>query len=329
MITITPIIMTGVFAETADDFIEFKRAQGYKYYSEAKVLRRFCGFSDKYQLDRPMLTKELVEDWIAPQEGEAKKSRMHRITCVNQFGKYLGGLGYEVCATPRQSHWDSSSFTPYIFTHDEIAKIFEVSDNICPKPQSRLMHKAYPVLIRLLYCCGLRVSEAVHLRCGDVDMEEGILTLRDTKGGRDRLIPLSESLSDMFREHRSNAIPWATDEDYFFMSRDRSVLSPNTVYARFRTILWDSGIPYRGKGYGPRLHDLRHTFAVHTLQKWVEKGEDLTSMLPVLSVYMGHKSFRATSRYLRLTSEVYPEVINQVESTCGYVIPGGDIHEAN
>jgi integrase len=87
--------------------------------------------------------------------------------------------------------------------------------------------------------------------------------------------------------------------------------------------MWDAGIPYGGKGNGPRLHDLRHTFAVHTLQQWVKQGEDLTAMLPVLSVFMGHKSMRSTSQYLRLTAEVYPDVVRQVEETCAYVIPGG------
>lgn len=114
------------------------------------------------------------------------------------------------------------------------------------------------------------------------------------------------------------------DGDYFFMAPDRTMLSPNTVYGRFRRLLWDGGIPYGGKGNGPRLHDLRHTFAVHTLQKWVQSGEDLTAMLPVLSVYMGHKSFRATAQYLRLTAEVYPDVVKQVEKTCAFIIPGGE-----
>ena len=325
MITITPITMTGIFAELADNFLEFKRAQGYKYYSEAKVLSRFCRFAENYSLEKPAITKELVADWTSPREGEAKKSRMHRVTCANQFGKYLEELGYEVCVIPSQSRWDANSFTPYIFTHEEIESLFKASDNVRPKPQSRQMHKALPVLMRLLYGCGLRVSEAVGLRCRDVDLEDGILTVREAKPGRDRLIPLSQSLWEVFREYRENVIPRATDDDYFFMAPDRSILSPNTVYGRFRRILWDGGIPYKGKGNGPRLHDLRHTFAVHTLQKWVETGEDLTAMLPVLSVFMGHKAFSATARYLRLTAEVYPEVVRQVEDTCGYGIPGGGI----
>lgn len=323
MITVTPIKMTSVFADLANDFIAFKRAQGYKYYSEAKVLSRFCRFSEKYQLEYPALNKALVADWISPREGEAAKSRMHRVSCMNQFGKYLKQRGYEVCAMP-QLRWKPSSFTPYIFTHEEIAKLFQAADAVQAIPQSRNIHKTLPVLFRLLYGCGLRISEAVSLRCKDVDLKNGVLTIREAKNGRDRLMPLSQSLLELCREYRNDVIPWATDEDFFFMAPDRTILSPNTVYGRFRQILWEGGIPYRGKGNGPRLHDLRHTFAVHTLQKWVGTGEDLTAMLPVLSNFMGHKSFGATSRYLRLTAEVYPDLVKKVEQNCAFAIPSGD-----
>lgn len=324
MITITPIMMTGIFARLADAFLELKRAQGYKYYNEAKVLSRFCRFAENYQLKSPTLTRELVADWTSPREGEAKKSRMHRVSCVNQFGEYLKQMGHEVCATPPQPRWDTGSFTPYIFTHEEIAKLFQAADRVRPVPQARNIHKTLPIVFRLLYGCGLRVSEAAGLRCKDVDFENGILTIREAKNGRDRLIPLSRSLLERCSGYRRDVIPWAIDEDFFFMAPDRTILSPNTIYGRFRRILWDGGIPYNGKGNGPRLHDLRHTFAVHTLQKWVENGEDLTAMLPVLSEFMGHKSFNATSRYLRLTAEVYPDVVKRVEQTCAYAIPSGD-----
>lgn len=324
MVTVTPIIMTGVFAALAESFVSYKQAQGYKYYSEAKVLGQFCRFAEGYALESPMLTAELILDWTAPRVGEAKKSRMHRVTCVNQFGKYLKQQGYEIAAVPSQSHWDSGSFTPYIFTHDEIFRLFDAANHIRPIAQARDMHQNLPVLMRLLYGCGLRVSEVVGLLCQDVNLETGILTIREPKNGHDRLIPLSQSLWQICRKFREEIIPWAGDNDYFFMAPDRTMLSPNTVYGRFRRLLWEGGIPYGGKGNGPRLHDIRHTFAVHTLQKWVEKGEDLTSMLPVLSVFMGHKSFSATARYLRLTAEVYPDVVKQVEQTCAFVIPSGE-----
>ena len=269
------------------------------------------------------MTRELAMAWTAPREGEAAKSRLHRACLLNQFGKYLELTGHEICPLPK-GRWDTGSFTPYIFTHDEIDRLFQAADNIRPIAQARNLHKELPALFRLLYGCGLRVSEAVGLLCRDVDLEQGVLTIREAKNGRDRLIPLSESLLTLLRDYRENAADWLDGADYFFPAPDRTILSPNTVYQRFRKVLWSAGIPYNGKGNGPRLHDMRHTFAVHTLQKWVERGEDLTAMLPVLSVFMGHKSMQATSRYLRLTAEVYPDVIRQVEGTCAYVIPGGD-----
>ena len=324
MITNTPVSMSGVFAQLAEDFVLFKRNQGYKYRSEAKVLSRFCRFTEQYGLEEPVLSKELAAAWAAPKEGEAVKSRMHRICMLNQFGKYLDMNGYKAEKLPA-CRWSHGSFTPYIFTHDEIEKLFQSADSVPCVAQSRDLHKEMSVILRLLYSCGLRVSEAVGLLCRDVDLEKGILTIRDAKNGRDRLIPVSESLLDWMRAYRNDTAYWLQENDFFFPAPDRTILSPNTVYQRFRRILWDAGIPYNGKGNGPRLHDIRHTFAVHTLQKWVEQGEDLTSMLPVLSVFMGHKSMHATSRYLRLAAEVYPDVVRQVESSCAYAIPGGEL----
>ena len=323
MITTTPITMSGVFAQLAEDFISYKQAQGYKYRSEAKILSRFCRFAEQYDLTEPVLSKELATAWTAPREGEAVKSRMHRITILNQFAKYLDLTGYKADKLPF-CHWKRGSFTPYIFTHDEIEKLFQAADNVPFVAQARDLHKEMAVLLRLLYGCGLRVSEAVGLLCRDADLEKGILTIREAKNGRDRLIPVSESLLKRMRTYRNDTAYWLRENDFFFPAPDRTILSPNTVYHRFRKILWDAGIPYNGKGNGPRLHDIRHTFAVHTLQKWVEQGEDLTSMLPVLSVFMGHKSMHATSQYLRLTAELYPNVVRQVETSCAYVIPGGD-----
>ena len=99
------------------------------------------------------------------------------------------------------------------------------------------------------------------------------------------------------------------------------MISPNTIYGKFSVYLKVVGISHGGKGQGPRLHDLRHTFAVHVLQKWVTGGNDLTAMLPMLSTYMGHKSVSATSRYLRLTAEVYTELLSTIEEKCAFVIP--------
>ena len=213
----------------------------------------------------------------------------------------------------------SPYFVPYIFTHEEIERIFQTADRIKSRSVSPHIHKILPVLLRMLYGCGLRVSEALQLTDQDVDLERGILTIRHAKFDQDRLIPMSSSLTEACRSYR--ATMHLLPADYFFPARDRSQMSPLTIYNRFREILRISNIAYNGPGKGPRLHDLRHTFAVHTLQSWVKDRNDIYCMLPMLSVYLGHQRSSSTGRYLRLTAEVYPEIVSITSENCGYVIP--------
>ncbi len=217
----------------------------------------------------------------------------------------------------------TGSFVPYIFTHDEIKAVIKAADKTKPWEPSRSMHLALPVIFRILYGCGLRVSEVVKLQYKDVDLKEGILTIRQAKTEKDRLIPMSGSVHSACTAY-AEQIWWESDNDFFFPAPDRTMLSPMTIYQRYRMYLQDAGISHGGKGHGPRLHDIRHTFAVHVLQKWILEGADLTAMLPVLSTYMGHSRVQSTARYLRLTTEVYPELMKKVENTCAYVIPEAD-----
>lgn len=291
--------MSGIFKEQAENFISFKRNLGFKYQSEEKVMSRFCRFSEGYDLPDVRITRELAEDWAAPRTGEACKSRAHRLTCVRQFGEYLNNLGYKVYFLPGQRGIWTTSFVPYIFTHKQIQELFAAVDNTKFTDDRRTIQDSLPIIFRMLYGCGLRVSEALKLQVKDVDLANGILTIKETKMDRDRLIPMSGSLTEVCTKYADKTW-WDKDTDYFFMAPDHTMISPNTVYGKFRIYLRAMGIPHGGKGQGPRLHDLRHTFAVHALQGWVTGGNDLTTMLPLLSVYMGHKSVRATSRYLSL-----------------------------
>ena len=322
----TPV-MTGAFAETADAFIQYKRSCGFKYENEPKCLSRFCKFADSHDVTMIEITRELTEAWIAPIEGEAAKTRAHRITCVRQFALYLDSIGYDAYILPEQHGMNSSSFIPYIFTHEQIKALISEVDSTQAWEGSKNMHLALPVIFRILYCCGLRVSEVCNLQLRDVHLDAGLLTVRDSKNGSDRFIPMSDSVKRAcvsYAEH----IWWEKDTDYFFMAPDRTKLSPMTIYQRYRRYLIGAGISHGGKGNGPRLHDLRHTFAVHCLQKWINEGADLTAMMPILSTYMGHKGIISTAKYLRLTSEIYPELMKQVEDNCSYVIPEV-IHEGN
>lgn len=310
----------GEFKNLLRDFIEHKRALGYKYTSISESLRRFSSFTLKYKVKNKVLSKEIVLDWTAKKKSESVKTWEHRASDLRQFALYLKDLGYEVYIPEKKHKVRRSDYIPYIFTIEEIHKFFYACDHIQPNRVSN-KHYVLPVLFRLLYCCGLRVSEAISLKVGNFDLDSGTVMIRESKFNKDRLIPMAESLTGILRAYRANVVTVTGPQDYFFINKDRSKLTRGDIYKRFREILWKAGISHGGKGRGPRLHDLRHNFCIYTLNKMVNKGIDLYCALPILSTYLGHSSVSATQRYVRLTTEVYPELVEKVSKSCAYVFP--------
>jgi integrase len=308
----------GEFKDLLNDFVQFKRSSGYKYTTISENLRRFSVFTLNYKIEGGALSKEIVLDWTAKRKSEANTTREHRISDLKQFSLYLLDLGHEVYIPVKNQKMLRNEFVPYIFTHQEIEDFFYACDRIRPHPLSN-KHQVFPVLFRLLYCCGLRISEAIKLKVKDIDLDSGIITIRESKFNKDRLIPMAESLNDILRVYHSKFHIISSPEDYLFSNKDKTALTHDNVYKNFRAILWKAGISHNGNG--PRLHDFRHSFCVHTLSRMVNKEIDLYCALPILSTYLGHTSISATQRYVRLTAEFYPDLINKVSLTCAYVFP--------
>jgi len=163
-------------------------------------------------------------------------------------------------------------------------------------------------------CVGAMFLSTLHFN-------NGILFIRGAKFSKDRLIPMSASLASMFIKYHDLFNPNYRADDYYFRNKTGTPLKRDHVYKNYRKLLWKVGISHGGKGKGPRLHDFRHTFCVHTLSKQVKEKIDLYTALPILSTYLGHSSVGATQRYVRLTVEAYPELIEKVSKTCAFVIP--------
>jgi integrase len=178
-----------------------------------------------------------------------------------------------------------------------------------------------PVLFRVLYCCGLRLSEATGLRGEDVDLQSGILTIRDSKFSKSRYVPMSKELTETCAKYAETRLVGSVD-DWFFSARGGVRYINRSVYAAFCYLLQEAGISHGGRGKGPRVHDFRHTFAVHCLQRWTMTGADITTALPYLREYLGHQHITATEQYLRMTAEVYPEISALMQEKYGYVVPG-------
>lgn len=309
----------GELSEIIIKYVNYKRTLGYKYINEEGTLYRFSLFTQKYNIVDKTISSELLMDWMTLRKGEKAITQRQRISCILQMIKFATNYGYQV-NIPDTPHIKTNRYEPYIFTGVEISNFFKACDSFGPYPGS-WRHIVVPVLFRLIYSCGLRVSEALNLKCQDVNINKGIITIHEAKFDKDRLVPVSASMLDILRafyfRYRNE-----TDIDmYFFPAKYNEGLERHIVYTWFRQILEKAGIHHLGKGKGPREHDLRHSFCVHALKSMQDSGMDLYASLPVLSTYVGHASIYATQHYLRLTAEFYPEIINQINRKCGNIIP--------
>ena len=241
---------------------------------------------------------------------------------VRQFSRFLCRFGY--CAYMPDSTLaprGQSSFAPRILTHEEIRKLLQAVDTLEPTARSPLRHLIMPEVFRLLYGCGFRLGEVLKLRVRDADLDQGIVTVRQGKFRKDRLVPLALSLVNRLRKYTARFENRPLDA-IFFPAPTGGSFSLRTIYGLFRKLLLQCEIAHAGRGKGPRVHDLRHTFAVHTLMRWYRDGEDLDAKLPLLATYLGHQHLSGTQRYLRLTAELFPEITVRLDAAFGEVIPG-------
>ncbi len=205
----------GVFSNLLTEFINFKRSMGYKYITEAQTLAEFSRFTLQFELSKPVLTKEIVNAWCEHRPFENRRSSTeHRICILRQLALYLVSLGHKVCIPIHSRNNHQPRYAAYVFTHKEIKNIFESCDRVFPSRHSN-MHLVMPVLIRLLYSSGLRISEAVGIQMKHVDLNNGVIEIKKAKNGKDRLIPLSSSMRDICIRYCQAIHMNSCKDDYF------------------------------------------------------------------------------------------------------------------
>jgi integrase len=305
-----------------EKFLAEKHACGYRYERASKCLGSLDRFLEKERLETLELPRALVERWTAKQSHESATSQVYRLSLAREFGRFL--LRQSLPAFVPVSKATSIvrlDFVPHIFSKEEIRRLLEAADQLRPTALSPLRHLIFPEVFRLLYGCGLRAGEALRLTVADVDLSEGVLRIWQSKFRKDRLVPMAPSLTQRLRSYASR-LGERPSAAFFFPAPDGGRYNVATLYHTFRSLLWEAGIAHRGRGQGPRLHDLRHTYAVHCLTRWYREGADLNAKLPILVTYMGHATLGGTQRYLRLTRALFPQLTATFQAAFGHVIPG-------
>ena len=319
---------TGAFATEFKMFLDEKRAVGIKYIDEERLL---------YKLDEICvscnraegLTKEASLKFTEPRPNWSQGTYEKHINLMAQIAKFLNVHGISAYMPDTKLKFGiDRSFSPYIFSMDEIKNIFKVADNLFSNRSGIRSYDFYPVILRLLYSSGMRISEALFLTIKDVDLENGTVFIKNGKNHKDRILPLNPQMIQYLRFYAEKYHNPLRDDDYFFSPPRGGHYDKTTVYHRFRDILFKCGISHGGREKGgPRLHCLRHTFCVHSLRQFLGNGVNHRAVLPILSVYMGHSSISATGKYLRLTAEAYPEISEKMEKEFGRLIPNWEVCE--
>lgn len=313
------------FVTIVNDYIKEKRALGYGFEKASQVLRRIVLLQNEIDHGLPLISAEVVHRWAEKTAWENETNRSHRISIIRGLSSYMARMGYESYVVPnRLAPLKDYAYTPYIFSERELGLVLGTIDRLCENGISKHSNLIFPIVFRILIGCGTRITETLRIEKKDVDLDNGTLFLHHTKNGKERVIPMAASLVENCRLYRKKCqiITRFTSPPWFFPNREGIPYSSYTAYQLFRKALTIAGISHGGKGKGPRLHDLRHTYAVRVLNRWVSRGKNLTTALPYLAIYMGHEGLKASQHYLRLTTAMFPELIRTVEKKYGWVIPG-------
>ncbi|KKK59600.1 hypothetical protein LCGC14_3032760, partial [marine sediment metagenome] len=272
------------------------------------------------------LTKEISDKWADRRHNEAELTIYGKVKTVKQLAEYLRDQGIKTYV-PQLPKYPGCTFIPYIYSHEEMNAIFRACDRLkmrCRNVYSCLL--IMPCLLRLLYGTGIRIGEALSLKNKDVNISGRCLTLIDTKNGKDRLVPMSDSLTAVcqdYLEHRDKLPVNELNRENgpFLVSLNGGVCNYAAVHRWFRMVLEIAGIPFTGNRKGPRIHDIRNTFACHSFLKLSDEGVDLYCSWPYLSIYLGHQSLESTEHYIRLTSQLYPELLRETDGLYVDILP--------
>jgi integrase len=294
---------------------------------EKCYLQRFDAFLSDRITEKCELPEIVINDWVKTVNGKSS-SVENEIIVIRQFLKYLQFLGVNVYLPIIPKVHDD--YIPYIFSDDELDLIFESADSIVQKNSKADPNLVieFPVIIRLLYSCGLRIGEAVQLKRSDVDLIQGTLRMLNTKGDKHRLVPMSVVMTEILQRYCMAMGQLEVSDLWLFPSSlHDGHISVHSVKGRFDMILKANRIQQDNRKKherGPCLHCLRHVFAFKSFEQSERAGRHLDDAIPYLSIYLGHERLDETSKYLKFSSDLFPDAMEAYGTYMEEILPEVD-----
>ncbi len=319
---------SGPLAAELSDFTVTLEAGASANRTTLTQLRALDRFTQESPLWSDTIDEALAREWLAPCESRGPNTRRARYYLLRRFCRFLAKRRPDTFV-PGESLRPRGrpSKQPHIYSREELRLLLNGALSLrdweawhpCPI-RSKTMH----AVILLLATSGLRISEALHLTLQDVDLEDGVLSIRQSKFRKSRLVPCSKGTLEMLRRYRKlrGVVALAGPAEAFFVSGRGKAYSTCFVQGMFRDIAVQAGLR-KPAGGGPRLHDLRATFAVTRLLQWYRDGENVMNRLPLLSTYLGHACVSDTEVYLRITTALLQEANTRFHAFARDILPSG------
>lgn len=294
-------------------YVGMRQGLGYKYDSPARRLSDFVSFMEARGAET--ITVALAMEWVT--KIGRQPTWAIRLTDVRCFAQHLAHFDPLTEVPPTDLVPAGRRAMPYIYSDAEIEAL--VAAALALPPANALRRWTYHCLFGLIAVAGLRHSEALNLHCDDVDLDQGVLTIRESKFGKSRLVPLHATTISVLRDYsaRRDAHLAPPRSPYFFVAEQGGRLLHQYVHRVFWRLSRQIGLRQKGQRNGPRVHDLRHRFAVQTLINWYRAGLDIEQQLPVLSTFLGHAYVRDTYWYLSATPELMSHAARRLDKRWG------------
>lgn len=292
-------------SQVIQQYVGLKQAMGCRFHAESVILKAFCKAVGDVPL--PEVDAERVRAYIAG-NGEVTRFWHRKHEALLGFYRFAIGRGYtQSLPLPKKLPSPSRVFTPYIYSPAELCRLVRATEQHL-NSRTKLQPLTLRTLLLLLYGAGLRISEALRLTLLDVDLVNSLLTIRESKFYRTRWVPIGSRLTDILMVYEKERNRWGYPHgavETFFVTRNGEPVTRSQADRAFSRLRAIANICRHDRTrYQPRLHDLRHSFAVHRLVTWYREGADVQRLLPQLSTYLGHVSISATQRYLTMTPDL-------------------------
>ncbi len=302
------------------EYLSMRRSLGFKLRDAGNALLDFSSFMEKHRA--PYITQALALIWAQQPTNVQPAHWAQRLGFVRGFARYRSSSDPRTqIPSPGLLPFQPKRARPYLYSDEEIKKLLHAALNMSHRyEKGALLPWVYYCLLGLLSVTGLRLSEARNLKLQDVDLKAAVLTIRNAKFGKNRLIPLHASTCKVITDYiTKRQCHWGdrTVSSYLFVSSQGNRLDNGQIHRTFYVLSRQIGLRGAFDNHGPRLHDFRHRFATNTLLNWYRSEQDPERLLPILSAYLGHVHVADTQWYLESSPELMREAMLRLEKRWG------------